>query len=87
MNVWDEVLARVRATVDAEDFRRWFDSTAYASDAGDQITVWVPTEVIRRHLMTHFQDRIDLALNAVGRSDTVVRFVVAGVSDDGDEDE
>ena len=36
--VWDDVLARVRTTVEAEEFRRWFGSTAYASDAVDQIT-------------------------------------------------
>ena len=69
----------------AEDFRRWFVGTAYASDSGDQITVWVPTESIRRHLVLHYQDDIDVALAALGRPDTQVRLLVGGVDDDDDE--
>jgi chromosomal replication initiation ATPase DnaA len=85
--VWDDVLARVRATVEAEEFRRWFGSTAYASDSVDQITVWVASEAIRRHLIAHYQDVIVAALRAVGREHTHVRFLVAGFGDEDDEDE
>ena len=46
-NAWDEVLSRLRGRVAAEDFRRWFEATAYASDSGDQLTVWVLTHAIR----------------------------------------
>ena len=60
--------------------------TAYASDSGDQITVWVPTEAMRRHLLSHFDDRIDAALAALERADTHVRFVVTGIDDEDDED-
>ena len=84
--VWDDVLARLRADVDAEDFRRWFGSTAYASDSGDQITVWVASEAIRRHLTSHYEQEITAALEGVGRHDTHVRFLVAGFGDE-DEDE
>jgi chromosomal replication initiation ATPase DnaA len=83
--VWDEVLAHVRVGLDAEDFRRWFGATTYASDAGDQITVWVASEAIRRHLLTHFGRKIQEALAAIGRAGTHVRFVVAEF-DDEDED-
>jgi chromosomal replication initiation ATPase DnaA len=84
--VWDDVLARLRVAVDAEDFRRWFGSTAYASDSGDQITVWVASEAIRRHLTSHYEQEIMAALTGVGRHDTHVRFLVAGFGDE-DEDE
>ena len=84
--VWDDVLARLRADVDAEDFRRWFASSAYASDSGDQITVWVASEAIRRHLTNHYEKEITAALKGVGRHDTLVRFLVAGFGDE-DEDE
>jgi chromosomal replication initiation ATPase DnaA len=84
--VWDDVLAHLRADVDAEDFRRWFGSTAYASDSGDQITVWVASEAIRRHLTSHYEQEIAAALRGVGRHDTHVRFLVAGFGDE-DEDE
>ena len=86
-NIWDAVLARVATQVDATDFRRWFGATTYASDSGDQITVWVPTESIKRHIVSHFQSRIGAALTAVGRPDTHVRFVVTGVDDEDEEEE
>lgn len=87
MTIWDEVLDRLRARMPEEDFRRWFGATAYASDAGDQITVWVPTESIRRHILLHFQDEIDRVLAAIGRPNTHVRMVVGGLDEDEDDDE
>jgi chromosomal replication initiation ATPase DnaA len=85
-NPWEAVLSQIRTRMDEEDFRRWFSTTAYASDSGDQISVWVPTEAIRRHLVGHFQRHIDDALAALDRADTHVHFIVAGISDDEDED-
>jgi chromosomal replication initiation ATPase DnaA len=85
--VWDEILERVRSSVEAEEFRRWFTSTAYAGDAVDQITVWVASEAIRRHLIAHYQDQIEAAVRAIGREHTHVRFLVAGFGDEDDEDE
>jgi chromosomal replication initiation ATPase DnaA len=85
VTIWDELLTSIRAGMPDEDFRRWFGATAYASDAGDQITVWVPSEAIRRHIATHYQDDLDRALAAAGRSHTHLRFVVAGVDEDEDE--
>jgi len=70
-----------------EDFRRWFGATAYASDSGDQITVWVPTESIRRHMQVHFQDAINRALVAIDRRDAHVRLVVSGTDEDDEDDE
>ena len=85
-NPWAAVLAHVRGHVDPEDFRRWFSATAYASDSTDQITVWVPSEAIRRHIERQFQGHIDRALVATERAGTHIRFVVAGLGED-DEDE
>jgi chromosomal replication initiation ATPase DnaA len=85
-NPWEAVLAQLRARMDDEDFRRWFGTTVYASDSGDQISVWVPTEAIRRHLVGHFQRYIDDALVALDRTDTHVRFIVTGISDDDEEE-
>jgi chromosomal replication initiation ATPase DnaA len=84
-NPWDDVLERLREAVGEEDFRRWFSATAYASDSGSQINVWVPSEGIRRLLETQYYDEIRRALAALDRSDTGVRFVVAGFGED-DED-
>ena len=69
-----------------EDFRRWFANTAYASDSGDQITVWVTSDAARRHIELHYADTLRRALGRIGRSDTVIRFVVAGYGDEEDEE-
>jgi chromosomal replication initiation ATPase DnaA len=85
MTIWDEILARLRSELADDDYRRWFSATAYASDSGDQITVWVPTEAVRRHISTHYRDRIESILYAMGRPYTYLRLVVGG--DDEDENE
>jgi len=81
-NPWKEITARLREEMSDEDFRRWFGPTAYASDSGDQITVWVPSESLRRHIQIHFSGPIDRALTAIGRADAQVRFLVAGMDED-----
>ena len=82
MTIWDQVLELLRASMPAEDFRRWFGATAYASDSGDQITVWVPSEGVRRHLDKQYRDKIEQAIAAIGRPHTMVRLVVSGFEDD-----
>ena len=84
LNVWQQVLAQLQLAVEPEDFRRWFAATAYAGDSGDQITVWVPSEAVRRHIELHFQETLGCALIAIEREGTPLRFVVAGF---GEEDE
>jgi chromosomal replication initiation ATPase DnaA len=81
-NPWDLVLQRLRVELNEEEYRRWFVPTAYASDSGDQITVWVPTETDRRYLTTHYGEHIIRALEGLDRSDTRVRFVVSGYDDE-----
>jgi chromosomal replication initiation ATPase DnaA len=87
LTIWDQVLERMRSAIPPDDFRRWFGPTAYASDSGDQITVWVPSEAIRRHLDHQYRDAVDRAVAGLGRSRTMVRFVVSGFEDDGLSDE
>jgi chromosomal replication initiation ATPase DnaA len=87
MTVWDEILERLRTMIADEDFRRWFGPTAYASDSGDQITVWAPSEPVRRHITNHYDVELRTALAALGREDTHVRFVVSGTDEDEDEDD
>jgi len=86
-NLWQDILDRLRTELGEEDFRRWFAATAYAGDSGGQLTVWVPSEAIRVHVSGHYQEHIDRALAALGRSKTLVRFRVAGFDDDDDEDD
>ena len=86
-NPWEAVLEKLRPEMPEEDFRRWFGATAYASDSGDQITVWVPTESVRRHMLVHFQEKIDRALVAIDRSEAEIRLVVSGTAEDDEDDE
>ena len=86
MTIWEQILEALRAQMPEEDFRRWFGATAYASDSGDQITVWVPTESIRRHIVSHYEDTINRALGSLGRTNTHVRLVVSGMDEDEDDD-
>ena len=85
MNVWEQILENMRARIPEEDFRRWFGATAYASDSGDQLTVWVPSEAIRRHIAAHYQNAIERELAESGRAYTHVRLVVSGMDEDDDE--
>jgi chromosomal replication initiation ATPase DnaA len=84
-NLWSQVLERLQTELDSDEFRRWFLPTAYASDSGDQITVWVPTETDRRHLTRSYEDAVYRAIEALGRSGTHVRFVVSGIGDEDDD--
>jgi chromosomal replication initiation ATPase DnaA len=81
-NAWEAILDQLRGAIAEEDFRRWFGATSYASDSGDQLTVWVSSEAIRRHLEQHYFRHIDRARAEIGRADTVVRFVVTGVEEE-----
>lgn len=86
-NVWEAILERLREEIPEEDYRRWLSGTAYASDAGDQITVWVLTDANRQHILGHYQGALERALAAVDRDDALIRFVVSGTAEDEDEDE
>ena len=87
MNLWEEVLEKMRRDIPDDDFRRFFAETAYASDSGDLLTVWVTTEPIRRHIATHYEPAIERVLETLGRSNTQLRMVVSGTDDDEEEDE
>ena len=82
LNPWQQVLARLRLEIDQEDFRRWFSSTSYAGDSGEQITVWIGAESLRRHIEVHFRDTIERALVALDRRNTHIRFIVVGFGED-----
>jgi chromosomal replication initiation ATPase DnaA len=87
VTIWEQILETLRSEMPDEDFRRWFGATAYASDSGGQVTVWVPTESIRRHINGHYDDAIGRALRALGRPHTHVRLVVSGMDEDEDDEE
>ena len=87
-NIWIDILTRLRAELDDEEYRRWFSNSVYASDSGDQITVWVPSSGDARQILQNYSDKLSRALTALGRRDTVVRFLATGyLGDDEEENE
>ncbi len=84
-NIWSAVLARLRVTLDPDEYRRWFSASSQASDSGDQITVWVPASTDARHINVHYQDRILRELETLGRQGVALRFLAAGYEEDEDE--
>ena len=84
-NVWAQVLEQLRTELDPEEFRRWLSSSTYASDSGDQISVWVTSAADGRHLSLNYHQQIQRALVSLGRTETLVRFLATGFTGD-DED-
>lgn len=85
--LWDQILDQLRSDLIPDELRRWFGDSMQAGDTGDQVTVWVPSEPVRRHILTHYQDMIDRALEDLGRQNVEIRFVATGVADDEDEED
>lgn len=84
-NLWAQILETLGREVEPEEFRRWFSTTSYASDSGDLISVWVSTESVRRHLTAHYLASIERILNSL-RPHTSIRFIVAGISEEDDDE-
>ena len=85
--LWDQILDQLGRDLIPDELRRWFGESMQAADSGDQVTIWVPSEPVRRHILTHYQDLIDGALEDLGRQDVEIRFVATGVGEDEDEDD
>lgn len=86
-HIWVAVLERLRATIDPDEYRRWFSISSQASDSGDQITIWVPASADARHISVHYLDRIYRELAQMERMNVTVRFVATGYDEDEDEDD
>jgi chromosomal replication initiation ATPase DnaA len=83
VDIWHRILDHLRREVEPEEFRRWFSDTTFASDSGDLLTIWIPTEANRRVIASQFGLRIDQLLSAF-RPHTSIRFVVTGTEEDDD---
>jgi chromosomal replication initiation ATPase DnaA len=86
-NVWNEILERLKADLDPEEYRRWFLASSYASDSGDIVSVWVPSIADGRHIQLNYGDLLQRALISLGRQHTSLRFIATGYTGEEDEDE
>ena len=71
----------------AADLRDEGVTTSYASDAGDQISVWVPSQAHSTHLTVHYTGAVNRAASAIGRPGVRIRYVVAGLGDEDSDEE
>ena len=83
--LWDQVLDKLRSNLIPDELRRWFGESMQAGDSGNQVTIWVPSEPVRRHILTHYQGLIDSALEDLGRQNVDIRFVATGVGEEEEE--
>lgn len=81
-NIWVTLLDRMRPTMDSDEYRRWFSHSYLASDAGDQISIWVPGMPEVRHLTMHYLERIYRELEEMERRHVTVRFIATGYEDE-----
>lgn len=75
-NVWSELLARIETKVNRHSFNTWFSPTVLVEDAGDRVTVRVPSELCRNWLTKHYSNVITEATAEVHRSGVKVAFVI-----------
>jgi len=85
--VWGQILEKLRAVIDPDEYRRWLSASSQASDSGDQITIWVQSSADARHISVNYLDRIYRALEELDRVNVTVRFVATGYEEDEDEEE
>lgn len=86
-NIWTTILERLRADLDPEEYRRWFSNTSYASDSGDQVSVWIPSAAEGRHITQNYMERLRRELARLDRRDTAIRFITTGYVEDEDDEE
>ena len=74
-NVWTELLARIETRVTRHSFNNWFSATALLEDAGDHVTVRVPSELCRNWITKHYSGVIMEAMAEVQRRGVKISFV------------
>ncbi len=75
-NIWEEILTRVSGKVNTYTFYKWFRPTSFVADAGETITVRVPEPQFKDWLSRHYSGVISDALSEVGRSSSLVSYVI-----------
>jgi len=65
--IWDAVLARIETKVNRFSYFNWFHRTRLLLDAGDRLTVQVPSPMAAEWLSKHYPALIEEALGEVGR--------------------
>ena len=79
-NIWDQILSRVETKVNRHSFYTWFKPTAFVGDAGNSITVRVPSLLFKDWLTKHYSVVLSEALAEVRRPGTEFVFIAEGAA-------
>lgn len=75
MDLWSQVLERLRASLDSAEYEQWFSPTSYLGEKGEQIDVRVPDGRFVDTLAERFGGEIRDTLDSLGAEATRVHFV------------
>ena len=79
-SIWDQILSRVETKVNPHSFYTWFKPTAFVADAGNSITVSVPSLLFKDWLTKHYSVVLSEALAEVRRPGTEFVFIAEGAA-------
>ena len=79
-SIWDQILSRVETKVNRHSFYTWFKPTAFVADAGNSITVRVPSLLFKDWLTKHYSVVLSEALAEVRRPRAEFVFVAEGAA-------
>jgi len=76
MNVWQEVLSKLKTEVNPQTYQTWLRPTRYSHVAGSTLFVRVPNREFQEWIQEHFGSMIHSALQGQTRGVEAVSFVV-----------
>ena len=80
VSIWDQILSRVETKVNRHSFYTWFKPTAFIADAGNSITVRVPSLLFKDWLTKHYSVVLSEALAEVRRPGVEFVFLAEGAA-------
>ena len=86
MDLWNQVLERLRSSLDADEYEKWFAPTSYLGEKGDQIDVRVPDGRFVDVIAERFGGEIRETLDDLGSESTRVHFVADSATLDSKSD-
>ena len=75
MNIWDRILENLEEKVNPQSFETWLKPTSLARDAGDAISVAVPSELFATWLSKNYMDMIKQTARDLERPGAEISFV------------
>src|SRR3984893_182356 len=81
MNIWDQILSRVKTKVNRHSFYTWFKPTSFVSADSAAVTIRVPNGLFKDWLTKHYSGVISAALGGGRRANLAGNFVAEAPAD------